>query len=174
MSDKPHPKRIGRTYRDQFARPEDAVREAAKEERKRGLEAHENVEPEEMPTARWAAAFDAEVAKYAAENTTEAGGQRVDNAIASAVAEAEAKLEAASLTPERRMARAIAEELRGQVLETGSSDLYVPTEDDIDHEAELEAFLKAPDEDTIVGTDTDGRTIFEDANGERYVLTDEA
>jgi hypothetical protein len=173
LSDKPHPKRIGTSYRGAFARPEDAVRERANEERKAALEAHEPLEAAEMPTAQWAAAFDQEVAKYAAENVTEAGGQRVDQAIASVVAEAEARLEAASLTPERRMARAIAEELRGQVLETGSGDLYVPTEDDIDYQAELEAFLEAPDEDTIVGTDVDGRTIFEDANGERYVLKDQ-
>jgi hypothetical protein len=63
--------------------------------------------------------------------------------------------------------------LKGQILETDTGDLYVPTEDDIDHEAELEAFLEAPDEDTIVGTDIDGRTIFESANGERYVLKDQ-
>jgi hypothetical protein len=125
-----------------------------------------------MPTAQWNRAFE-EVAKYAAEDATTNGGQRVDDAIAGAVTAACERVKAAAMTSEQRMAKAIAAELRGQVLETGSGDLYVPTEDDIDHEAELEAFLEAPDEDQVVGTDLDGRTIFQDAEtGEQYVLTE--
>jgi hypothetical protein len=109
---------------------------------KADLEAHEPLSPEEMPTARWAAAFDEEVAKYSAEDAATNGGQMVDAAVAGAVTAASERVKAASLTAEQRMARAIAVELKGQILETDTGDLYVPTEDDIDHEAELEAFLR--------------------------------
>jgi hypothetical protein len=169
-----YPKRIGTTYRDQFARPEDSIREAQEANRKADLAEVETLEPEEMPTAIYNAAFDAEVAKYAAEDATKNGEQVVNDAVGQALQAAEKRVTEANLTPERRMAKAIAAELRGQVLETGGTDVYVPTEDDVDHDAELAAFLNAPDEDQVVGTDIDGRTIFQDSAGEQYVLTDDA
>jgi hypothetical protein len=104
LSDKPHPKRIGASYRGEFGRPEDRVRAAANERRKADLEAHEPLSPEEMPTAQWAAAFDEEVAKYSAEDAATNGGQMVDAVIAGAVTAASERVKAASLTAEQRMA----------------------------------------------------------------------
>lgn len=168
-------KDITTSYSRQFGRPDDARREAEEANRKADLEeviAGGPVENEGM--ASYADAFDAEMEKHGVEDASVNGAQAVNDAIAQAVQAAGARAEALSRTPEQRMAKAIAAELRGQVLETGDGDLYVPTEDDIDHDAELAAYLEAPDEDQVVGIDVDGRTIFQDGNGEQYVLSDDA
>ena len=83
-----HPKRIGTSYAGQFSRPEDAIRERENEQRKADLEAVENLDPDEMPVAIYNQAFQDELdelEKYAAEDATTNGGQRVDEAIARAV-----------------------------------------------------------------------------------------
>src|SRR5215204_1933988 len=68
-------------------------------------------------------------------------GVAVNNLIALASQQAGERVEAATLDPSVKLARAIAAELKGQVLETDSGDLYLPLDDDVPNDAEIAALV---------------------------------
>jgi hypothetical protein len=151
---------------DAQRRAEDAERrEELGELSERGTVAHEAM-------AEYAEAEAAALEELAIESDGPNGGAVLDNAIIESAKQANERVEEASLDPNVKLAKAIAAELQGQVLETTKGATYIPLADDVDHEGELEAYLEQPDDDEVVGTDELGRTVFKDAEGVEYVLTD--
>jgi hypothetical protein len=165
-----HPLDIGPSYAQAFRRPEDALREQENEKRKADLQ--ERIEAgtqDHEGIAAFAEAMDAEIGKYAVEPTTAAGGERVNDAISEALAGAQERVQAASMTSEQRLAKAIAQELRGQAIPI-ADDFYVDGGATPEETAALEAELEA-DEDPIVGTDAEGNTVYmNQESGEQYIL----
>jgi len=125
--------------------------------------------------SEFAESFDAALEQARAVSVAQEAAGTVDSAIAQAVQASAERVEAAQMTSEDRLAKAIARELKGQVLETDSTDLYVPTEDDEETDeatARLEAELEQSGEDLEIGPDAEGNMIYRDAEtGEDYILT---
>jgi hypothetical protein len=122
-----HPKDIGNTYARQFNRPEDAARLRENDQRKQALQ--ERIEAGTQPheaMAEFNRAVDEEVERHAVEPTSATGNERVNDAIAQAKAQAGERVRAASLTSEQRLAKALAAELRGEVIAGDpSGDIYL-------------------------------------------------
>jgi hypothetical protein len=152
------------------ARHQDATRQAEDEQRKADLAAGAKLgtAPHEAMSA-FAEAWDTEVEKYAVQTDAPSAGDVIDSAIGTAVAEAGERVEAVNLDPEVKLAKAIARELKGQVLETDAGDIYVEGSATPEETAQLEAEL-ASDEDELIGTDEEGRDVYRDSNtGVEYV-----
>ena len=178
-----HPFNISDRYRGQVRRPGD---ERDQEERDAGRAALEGqpraVEHEGM--AEFAAAWEQYAEEIGAVETTTTQENPVNAAIMQAVEQAGQRVEAAALTAEQRMAKAIAAELRDQVItdDAGEETIYLDEPEATDEEtAQLSAWLDSGDDvpeqdhegNPAVGTDAAGNVIYEDAEtGERYVLED--
>jgi hypothetical protein len=97
------------------------------------------------------------LAAHGIEDATETGEDVMGLAIDQAVAEAGERVEAANLTPEQRMAKALAAELRGQVIAGASGEdvvLDVPPSAEETHE--MNAWLD-DDEGVYYALDQDGQ-----------------
>lgn len=161
--------RIGTSYRRQYRKPEDAIREREEEARREMLENVGQLAPEDMPTAIYAEAFDKEIEKYAPETDESRPDdeQVVNSAIDQAVQQSAAKVEQASLTGEQRLARAIAVELRSTVDNVKVPDVDEEEEEDDYNEDVADLY---PD-DPIIDHDDLGQPVYQDqSTGEEYVL----
>ena len=80
-------------------------------------------------------------------------GVAVNHLIALASQQAGERVEAATLDPDVKLAGAIAAEINGQVLETDSGDLYVPTDSDEVADAETSALVSELEDDSLYHDD---------------------
>jgi hypothetical protein len=168
-----HPRDITTSYRRQIATPEDAIRARAEAARREELQ--EGAARGSVPHEAMAAYVEYEADELERLSTqTDAvdGGGIVNAAIVQTHAAAQAAVEAATVDPDVKLAKAIAAELKGHVIETSDADIFVGGEPTDDEQAEMEAYLAEPDEDEVVGTDSEGRTVFRDASGFEYILED--